>query len=123
MAVAHRGGPYASQDREPNLAEAAERVREATRELVEHRVRLAMLEAREMGERAARSGALFGAAGVLALLTWMGLLALGVVLLDRVWPLWAALAVVMGANGLLAFGCALAGRRQLRGASPGDETS
>ncbi len=86
--------------------------------LIRDELALARTELETKAKRAGTAGGMFGAAGMLALYGVGLLLALGVVLLDLVWPLWLAvlvvLAVVLAAAGILA----LVARARLRSAMP-----
>jgi uncharacterized membrane protein YqjE len=83
--------------------------------LVRDELALAKLELTEKGKRAAIGGGLFGGAGVLGLYGLGLLMALAVVLLALVWPLWlVVLVVVFAAAG----SAALLGRQKLQAAVP-----
>jgi uncharacterized membrane protein YqjE len=86
--------------------------------LVRDELALAKTELAEKGKRAGLGGGLFGGAAVLALYGLGLLLALAVVLLDLVWPLWLAVlavtVVVFAAAGV----AALIGKQQLKSAAP-----
>jgi hypothetical protein len=86
--------------------------------LVRDELALARAELTAKGKRAGIGGGLFGAAGVLALYGLGLILALAVLLLDLVWPVWLAVLVmtivVLAAAGV----AAAAGRAQLRRAVP-----
>jgi MFS family permease len=99
----------------------ADLVNQATAQLstlVRDELALARQELAEKGRRAGLGGGLFGVAAVLAPYGLGLLLALAVIALDLVWPLWpAALAVavvVLGAAGV----ATLLGRQQLTAAAP-----
>ena len=74
---------------------------------------LEKLEPTEKGRRAGVGGGLFGGAAVLGLL-----LALAVVLIDLVWPLWLAILVVLVIVLAAAGVAALLGKRNLAAAAP-----
>jgi hypothetical protein len=86
--------------------------------LVRDELALAKLELTEKGKRAGIGGGLFGGAGVLGLYGVGLLLALAVVLLDLVWPLWLALLVVLVVVFAAAAVAALLGKRKLQAAAP-----
>jgi hypothetical protein len=86
--------------------------------LVRDELALAKLELTEKGKRAGIGGGLFGGAGVLALYGLGLLLALAVVLLDLVWPLWLALLVVLVVVFAAAAVAALLGKQKLQAAAP-----
>ena len=86
--------------------------------LVRDELALAKLELTEKGKRAGIGGGLFGGAAVLGLYGLGLLLALAVVLLDLVWPLWLALLVVLVVVLVAAGIAALMGRQKLKAAGP-----
>ncbi|MEV0895969.1 phage holin family protein [Actinoplanes sp. NPDC049802] len=86
--------------------------------LVRDELALAKLELAEKGKRAGVGGGLLGGAATLALYGLGLLLALIVVALDLVWPLWLSLLVVMAVVFAAAGVAALAGRNKLRAAAP-----
>jgi uncharacterized membrane protein YqjE len=86
--------------------------------LVRDELALAKAELAEKGKRAGVGGGLFGGAAVLA---WFGLallVALAVVALDLVWPLWVSILVVMIVVFAAAGVAALLGKKQLSKSSP-----
>jgi uncharacterized membrane protein YqjE len=86
--------------------------------LVRDELALAKAELAEKGKPAGLGGGLFGGAAVLALYGLGLLLALGVVLLDLVWPLWLAVLVVMLVVFAAAGVAALIGKQQVKSAAP-----
>jgi uncharacterized membrane protein YqjE len=86
--------------------------------LVRDELALAKLELTEKGKRAGIGGGLFGGATVLGLYGLGLLLALAVVLLDLLWPLWLALLVVLVVVLAAAGIAALLGKRKLEAAAP-----
>jgi len=86
--------------------------------LVRDELQLAKLELTEKGKRAGLGGGLFGGAAVLGLYGLGLFLALAVVLLDLVWPLWLALLVVLVVVLAAAGVAALAGKKKLQAAVP-----
>ena len=86
--------------------------------LVRDELALAKLELTEKGKRAGIGGGLFGGAAVLGLYGLGLLLALAVVLLDLVWPLWLALLVMLVVVLAAAGVAALIGKRKLTAAVP-----
>ncbi len=86
--------------------------------LVRDELALAKLELTEKGKRAGIGGGLFGGAAVLGLYGLGLLLALAVVLLDLVWPLWLALLVVLVVVLAAAGVAAVLGRNKLKAAVP-----
>src|SRR5262252_638791 len=103
---------------EPTTAELVNRAAAQLSTLVRDEITLAKYELAEKGKRAGIGGGLFGAAGLLAAYGLGLFLALVVVLLDLVWPLWLAVLVVLVVVLVVAAVAALAGRQQLRKATP-----
>jgi uncharacterized membrane protein YqjE len=105
----------------PSAAPTGELVNQAAAQisaLVRDELALAKLELTEKGKRAGIGGGLFGGAAVLGLYALGLLLALAVVLLDLVWPLWLALLVVLVVVLAAAGVAALLGKQKLRTAVP-----
>lgn len=99
----------------------ADLVNQATAQLstlVRDELALARQELTEKGKRAGLGGGLLGGAGVLALYGLGLLLALAVIALNLVWPLWLAALVVTVVVFIAAGVAALLGRRQLKAAAP-----
>lgn len=86
--------------------------------LVRDELTLAKIELIAKGKHAGIGGGLIGGAATMALYGVGLLLALAVVALDLVWPLWLAIAVVAVAVFAIAAVAALIGRRQLVAATP-----
>jgi uncharacterized membrane protein YqjE len=86
--------------------------------LVRDELALARAEMVEKGKRAGMGGGLLGGAAMLALYGLGLFLVLLVVLLDLVWPLWAAVLVVMVLVLAAAAILGLLGRSQLEHAAP-----
>jgi uncharacterized membrane protein YqjE len=107
--------------RQAGAASTADLVSQAAAQistLVRDEVALAKAELAEKGKRAGVGGGLFGGAAVLA---WFGLallVALAVVALDLVWPLWLSILVVMIVVFAAAGVAALLGKKQLSKSSP-----
>jgi uncharacterized membrane protein YqjE len=102
----------------PSTSELVNQAAAQISTLVRDELALAKAELAEKGKRAGIGGGLFGGAGVLALYGLGLLLALAVVLLDLVWPLWLAVLVVMVVVFAAAGVAALIGRRELKNAVP-----
>ncbi|GAA1622279.1 phage holin family protein [Actinoplanes couchii] len=105
----------------PSAASTGDLVSQAAAQistLVRDELALAKLELAEKGKRAGVGGGLLGGGAVLGLYGLGLLLALAVVLLDLVWPLWLALltvlVVVLAAAGI----AALLGKKKLTAAVP-----
>ena len=99
------------------MAELVERATTQLSTLVRDELALARTELVAKGKRAGVGGGLFGGAAVFALFGLGLLLALAVVALDLVWPLWLAVLVVAVVLFAVAGVAALAGRRQLASAT------
>ncbi len=101
-----------------STGELVSRVAEQLSTLVRDELALAKAELVAKGKHAGVGGGLFGGAAALGLYGLGLTLALAVVLLDLVWPLWLALlavtVVVFAAAGV----AALLGRRQFAAATP-----
>jgi uncharacterized membrane protein YqjE len=101
-----------------STAELVKQASEQISRLIRDELRLAQLELAEKGKRAGIGAGLFGAAGVIALYGVTGLLAAVVIALAYVMPAWLA-ALVVGLALLITAGVlALAGRGQVRKATP-----
>ncbi len=110
-----------SHDSPPSTASTGDLVSQAAAQistLVRDELALAKLELTEKGKRAGIGGGLFGGAAVLGLFGIGLLLALAVVLLDLVWPLWLALLVVLVVVLAAAGIAALMGKKKLKTAVP-----
>nr|WP_176710547.1 phage holin family protein [Micromonospora sediminicola] len=101
-----------------STSELVTRAAEQVSTLMRDELALARAEMVAKGRRAGAGGGLFGGAAVLSLYGLGLLLALAVVLLDLVWPLWLAVLVVLVLVFAVAAVMALLGRRQLRAATP-----
>jgi uncharacterized membrane protein YqjE len=102
----------------PSTAELVSQAAAQISTLVRDELTLAQLELAVKAKRVGLGGGLFGGAAVLAMYGLGLVLALVVVALDLVWPLWLALLVVAVLVFALAGVAALVGRRQLRSAAP-----
>jgi len=108
----------ASQDGSVSTSGLVARAAEQISTLVRDELALAKTELVTKGKRAGVGGGLFGGAAALALYGLGLLIALAVIGLDYVWPLWLAVLavamVVFAAAGI----AALTGKRQLAAATP-----
>jgi len=86
--------------------------------LVRDEIALTRTEVQTRAKTAGVAGGMFGAAGVLSLYGMGLLIALGVVALDLVWPLWLAVLVVLAVVFAIAGVLALVGRGRMRRAMP-----
>ena len=121
MATDLRPAPDLRLPSEPNGLSTAELVNRAAGQistLVRDELALAKAELAEKGKRAGIGGGLFGTAALLSLYGLGLLIALFVVLLDLVWPLWLAVLVIAVAVFVLAGIAVLVGRSQLKRATP-----
>ena len=102
----------------PSTADLIRRATDQLSTLVRDEVALARAELTEKLSHAGKGAGLFGGAGVVSLYGVFGLLAGAVLLLAKVMPAWAA-ALAVGAALLLVAGVmALAGRGQVKKATP-----
>ncbi|MDG4800072.1 phage holin family protein [Micromonospora sp. WMMD980] len=101
-----------------STSELVTRAAEQVSTLMRDELALAKAEMVAKGRRAGAGGGLFGGAAVLSLYGLGLLLALAVVVLDLVWPLWLAVLVVLVVVLAVAAVMALLGRRRLRAATP-----
>jgi hypothetical protein len=100
------------------MAELLKELSEQTSTLVHQEVELAKLELAQKGKRAGVGAGMFGGASVVGLYA-MGALTAGIVLiLATAMNAWLAAVIVAAAYGLIAGGLALAGRAQVKKASP-----
>ncbi|AYL35430.1 phage holin family protein [Streptomyces fungicidicus] len=103
---------------EHSVGELVGQATEQISRLARQEVALAKEELAEKGRRAGRGGGMLGAAGAFGYAGLLALAATGIVALDLVLPLWAAALIVTGVLFVIAAVLALAGRGQLRGATP-----
>jgi len=100
------------------MAELLKELSEQTSTLVHQEVELAKLELAQKGKRAGVGAGMFGGASVVGLYA-MGALTAGIVLiLATAMNAWLAAVIVAAAYGLIAGGLALAGRAQVKKATP-----
>ena len=103
---------------EPGTTELVKQAADQISTLVRDELALAQVEIREKASRAGRGAGLFGGAGLVSLYGTLGVLAGIVLLLARVMPAWGA-ALLVGVVLLIVAGVlALAGRGQVRRATP-----
>jgi len=100
------------------MAELLKELSDQTSTLVHQEVELAKLELAQKGKRAGVGAGMFGGASVVGLYA-MGALTAGIVLiLATAMNAWLAAVIVAAAYGLIAGGLALAGRAQVKKATP-----
>ncbi|MGW7056452.1 phage holin family protein [Streptomyces sp. NPDC054887] len=111
----HRGTHGTGQ--EP-VGELVSRASEQISQLMREELRLAQAEMTRKGKRFGIGGGLFGGATMIALLGLQALVATVIAVLALVLPLWASALVVTGVLFLLASVLAVAGKKQVGGATP-----
>lgn len=112
------GSSLSKQDGATSTADLVSRAATQISTLVRDELALAKIELVSKGKRAGIGGGLFGAAAVLALYGTGAVIALVIVALDLVWPLWLAVLVVAVAVFAAAGLAALVGKQQLKRAAP-----
>ena len=100
------------------LGAIVHRLSEQIPELVRSEMRLAQAELTEKGKKAGIGIGMFSAAGLLAYFGAAVLIVTAIVALDLVLPLWVACLIVAAALFLGAGLVALAGRKEIRAATP-----
>ncbi|MEU0655660.1 phage holin family protein [Streptomyces albogriseolus] len=103
---------------EHTVGELVGQATEQISRLARQEVALAKEELAEKGRRAGVGGGMLGAAGAFGYAGLLALAATGIVALDLVLPLWAAALIITGVLFVIAGVLALAGRGQLRRATP-----
>lgn len=112
-------GPQTEQQlSELPMAQLLRRLSDQTSLLAREEVALAKAELSEKGRRASRGAGMFGAAALLALYGVGALIAAGIVALALALSTWLSALIVGAALLLLAGIAALAGRAQVRRATP-----
>ncbi|MFF6998852.1 phage holin family protein [Streptomyces sp. NPDC008313] len=101
-----------------SVGELVGQATEQLSQLVRQELMLAKEELAEKGRRAGRGGGMLGAAGALAYVGLMALAATGIAALSLVLDVWAAALIITGVLFLIAAVLAIAGRGQLRRATP-----
>jgi hypothetical protein len=100
------------------VSELVQRATAQLSDLVRGEMRLAQAEMTEKGKRFGKGGGLFGGAGVLGFVTLQALVATGIAALAVPLPVWAAALIVTGVLAVATGLTALAGRKQVRSATP-----
>jgi membrane protein len=100
------------------VAELLKELSEQTSTLVHQELELAKLELAQKGKRAGIGAGMFGGAGVVGLYAVGALTAAIILLLASAVAGWLAALIVAVAYGLIAGGMALAGKSQVRQATP-----
>ncbi|MFI0507092.1 phage holin family protein [Streptomyces albogriseolus] len=103
---------------EHTVGELVGQATEQISRLARQEVALAKEELAEKGRRAGVGGGMLGAAGAFGYAGLLAMAATGIVALDLVLPLWAAALIITGVLFVIAGVLALAGRGQLRRATP-----
>ncbi|MGW6548587.1 phage holin family protein [Streptomyces massasporeus] len=115
--AAPRSGSASEAGEEP-VGELVQRATEQLTDLVRGEMRLAQAEMTEKGKRFGKGGGLFGGAGVLGFVTLQALVATVIAALAVPLPVWAAALIVTGVLAVATGLTALAGRSQVRSATP-----
>jgi uncharacterized membrane protein YqjE len=110
--------PTVVLDNDRSTGELVKRLTEQTSTLARQEVRLAQLELQEKARHAGLGAGMFGGAGVVALYALGALIAGAVIVLGTAVTPWLAAVIVAAALALIAGAMALAGRRQVRQATP-----
>ncbi|MFI6808826.1 phage holin family protein [Streptomyces luteogriseus] len=124
MTETHRTAPAAPRSGSASAAgneqvgELVQRATEQLTDLVRGEMRLAQAEMTEKGKRFGKGGGLFGGAGVLGFVTLQALVATVIAALAVSLPVWAAALIVTGVLAGATGVTALAGRKQVRSATP-----
>ena len=124
MTETHRTAPAAPRSGSESVAgdepvgELVQRATEQLTDLVRGEMRLAQAEMTEKGKRFGKGGGLFGGAGVLGFVTLQALVATVIAALAVPLPVWAAALIVTGVLAVATGLTALAGRKQVRSATP-----
>jgi len=103
---------------EASLAELTKRLSEQVSRLAHGEIELAKAEMAEKGKRAGLGAGMFGGAALIGLFALGVLTACVVVAIDLAMPLWGATLIVGGLYALAAGALALAGRAEVRQATP-----
>jgi lipopolysaccharide export LptBFGC system permease protein LptF len=109
---------YTTSNGQVTTAELVNRAATQVSGLVREEIALAKAEMVAKSKRAGKGGGLLGAAGLLSLYGLGLLIALAVVALDLVLPLWLAVLTVAVVVFAIAATAAAIGRKQLRNAAP-----
>jgi len=114
-------GPYATREEELShlpMAQLLRRLSDQTSLLMREEVALAKAELAEKGRRAGKGAGMFGGAAVMALYGVGALVAAAILALSLALASWLAALIVAAVLFLLAGVAALAGRAQVRRATP-----
>jgi uncharacterized membrane protein YqjE len=110
--------PTVVLDNDRSTGELVKRLTEQTSTLARQEVRLAQLELQEKARHAGLGAGMFGGAGIIGLYALGALIAGAVIVLGTAVTPWLAAVIVAAALALIAGAMALAGRRQVRQATP-----
>jgi uncharacterized membrane protein YqjE len=108
----------ASEPPDQSLGVIVHRLSEQIPDLVRSELRLAQAELTQKGKAARLGVGLFSAAGLLGLFAFGTLIAAAILALSLALPAWAAALVVAGALLISAGVAALAGKKEVAGATP-----
>jgi uncharacterized membrane protein YqjE len=107
-----------SEGRERPTADLLRELSDQTTTLVRKEIELAKVELSEKGKRAGTGAGMFGGAGLLAVFALGALTACVILALATAMEAWLAALIVAIVYALIAGVLALAGRKQVRGATP-----
>jgi uncharacterized membrane protein YqjE len=110
--------PTVVLDNDRSTGELVKRLTEQTSTLARQEVRLAQLELQEKARHAGLGAGMFGGAGIVAVYALGALIAGAIILVGTAVAPWLAAVIVAAALALIAGAMALAGRRQVRQATP-----
>ncbi|MCX2970188.1 phage holin family protein [Streptomyces sp. TRM70308] len=103
---------------EASVGELVERASQQLSELVRQEMRLAQAELTRKGKRAGLGGGMFGGAALVGFVALQALVAGAIAALALVLPVWASALIIGGVLLLVTGVLALAGRKELRQATP-----
>jgi uncharacterized membrane protein YqjE len=101
-----------------SMAELTEDLTHQMTELVHHEIELAKIELTEKGKRAGLGGGLLGGAGIMGLAAFGCVTVCIIAALHHAIPIWLASLIVAVVYGLVGGTLAMAGRNELRRATP-----
>ncbi|WP_404961707.1 phage holin family protein [Streptomyces sp. 147326] len=102
--------PHAADD---SVGVLVSRASQQISELVREEMQLARAEMAQKGKRYGKGGGLFGATGIIGLLSLQALTATCIAALALVLPVWVSALIITAVLGMVAGGTALAGKKQI----------